>query len=113
MISPSIEYHLLSPALIVFAVAVAGVLVEAFLPRRTRYRTHLTLSLAGLLAASAAVAVGWGLATWVFVFHWSPPWWVPFAGAASGAGLALAAGWWSLHELLARPVMETLRRAAQ
>jgi putative ABC transport system permease protein len=70
-------------------------------------------ALAGLLAASAAVAVGWGLATWVFEFHWNPPWWVPFAGAASGGALALAAGWWSLHEVLARPVMETLRRAAQ
>jgi putative ABC transport system permease protein len=70
-------------------------------------------ALAGLLAASAAVAVGWGLATWIFEFHWNPPWWVPFAGATSGAALALAAGWWSLHEVLARPVMETLRRAAQ
>jgi len=70
-------------------------------------------ALAGLLAASAAVAVGWSLATWVFEFHWNPPWWVPVAGAASGAALALAAGWWSLHEVLARPVMETLRRAAQ
>jgi putative ABC transport system permease protein len=70
-------------------------------------------ALAGLLAASAAVVVGWVLATYVFEFHWSPPWWVPFAGAASGGALALAAGWWSLHEVLARPVMETLRRAAQ
>ena len=70
-------------------------------------------ALAGLLAASAAVAVGWSLATWVFEFHWNPPWWVPVAGAASGGVLALGAGWWSLHEVLARPVMETLRRAAQ
>ena len=70
-------------------------------------------ALAGLLAASAAVAVGWGLATYVFEFHWNPPWWVPVAGALSGGALALAAGWWSLHEVLARPVMETLRRAAQ
>ena len=70
-------------------------------------------ALAGLLAASAAVAVGWLLATYVFAFHWNPPWWVPAGGAASGAALALAAGWWSLHEVLARPVMETLRRAAQ
>jgi putative ABC transport system permease protein len=70
-------------------------------------------ALAGFLAASAAVAVGWLLATYVFEFHWNPPWWVPFAGAASGGALALAAGWWSLHEVLARPVMETLRRAAQ
>ncbi len=70
-------------------------------------------ALAGLLAASAALAVGWGLATWVFEFHWNPPWWVPLAGAASGGALALGAGWWSLHEVLARQVMETLRRAAQ
>ena len=70
-------------------------------------------ALAGLLAASAAVAVGWSLATWVFEFHWNPPWWVPVAGALSGGALALGAGWWSLHEVLARPVMETLRRAAQ
>ena len=70
-------------------------------------------ALAGLLAAGAAVAVGWSLATWVFEFHWNPPWWVPVAGALSGGALALAAGWWSLHEVLARPVMETLRRAAQ
>jgi len=70
-------------------------------------------ALAGLLAAGAAVAVGWSLATWVFEFHWNPPWWVPVAGALSGGALALGAGWWSLHEVLARPVMETLRRAAQ
>jgi putative ABC transport system permease protein len=70
-------------------------------------------ALAGLLAASAAVVVGWVLAKYVFEFHWNPPWWVPVAGAASGGVLALAAGWWSLHEVLARPVMETLRRAAQ
>jgi putative ABC transport system permease protein len=70
-------------------------------------------ALAGFLAASAALAVGWVLATYVFEFHWNPPWWVPIAGAASGGALALAAGWWSLHEVLARPVMETLRRASQ
>ncbi len=70
-------------------------------------------ALAGFLAASAALAVGWSLATYVFAFHWNPPWWVPLAGAASGGALALMAGWWSLHEVLARPVMETLRRAAQ
>ena len=69
-------------------------------------------ALAGFAAACAALAVGWLLAANVFNFHWSPPWWVPFAGAVSGAVLALLAGVWSLHEVVARPVMETLRRAA-
>jgi putative ABC transport system permease protein len=69
-------------------------------------------ALAGLLAATAAVGVGWLLAANVFDFRWSPPWWVPVAGAASGAVLALVAGAWSLREIVVRPVMETLRRAA-
>jgi len=55
MIAPSIEYGLLSPILIVFGVAVAGVLVEAFAPRRLRYPAQMALSLAGLLAAFGAV----------------------------------------------------------
>ena len=53
--APSVEYAVLSPMLIVFGVAVAGVLVEAFLPRRDRYPVQLGISLAGLLAAFAAV----------------------------------------------------------
>jgi putative ABC transport system permease protein len=36
---------------------------------------------------------------------------VPLAGAATGALLALLAGWWGLREVLRRPVVETLRRA--
>lgn len=55
MTAPSIEYVLLSPILIVFGVAVAGVLVEAFAPRRLRYPTQMALSLAGLLIAFGAV----------------------------------------------------------
>ncbi len=55
MTAPSIEYGLLSPLLIVFAVAVAGVLVEAFMPRRARYGIQVTLTLGGLLAALAAL----------------------------------------------------------
>ena len=55
--TPSVEYGLLSPMLIVFGVAIAGVLVEAFLPRQRRYVTQLVLSLGGLLAALVAVVV--------------------------------------------------------
>ena len=55
MSAPSIEYGVLAPILIVFAVAVAGVLAEAFLPRRARYRTQVALSLAGLVAAFVAL----------------------------------------------------------
>ena len=35
------------------------------------------------------------------------------AGALAGAVLALAAGWWGLREVLLRPVVDTLRRAAE
>ena len=34
-------------------------------------------------------------------------------GALAGAVLALMAGWWGLREVLRRPVVETLRRAAE
>jgi putative ABC transport system permease protein len=33
-------------------------------------------------------------------------------GAVAGALLALAAGWWGLREVLRRPVMTSLRAAA-
>lgn len=69
-------------------------------------------ALAGGLASLAAVAVGWALARYVFEFSWSASPWVPLGGAAAGALLALAAGWWGLREVLRRPVIETLRRAA-
>lgn len=55
--TPDIEYGQLSPMLIVFGVAVAAVLVEAFLPRRARYTSHLVLSLGGLAAAFVAVVL--------------------------------------------------------
>ena len=69
-------------------------------------------ALAGLLAAVAAVVLGGVLARQVFNFAWAPSPWVPLAGAVAGALLALGAGWWSLREVLRRPVMDTLRRAA-
>ncbi len=48
---PSIEYSQLSPMLLVFGVAVAGVLAEAFVPRPLRRGVHLVLTLGGLAAA--------------------------------------------------------------
>ena len=69
--------------------------------------------LAGFLASLAAAVVGWALARYVFNFDWTVSLWVPLAGALVGALLALAAGWWGLREVLRRPVVETLRRAAQ
>ncbi|MGP4055376.1 NADH-quinone oxidoreductase subunit NuoN [Mycobacterium sp. 4D054] len=53
--TPTVEYGLVSPMLIVLAAAVLGVLAEALLPRRLRYPAQVALSLAGLVAAFAAV----------------------------------------------------------
>ena len=70
-------------------------------------------ALAGMLASLAAMVVGWALARYAFEFQWNAAWWVPLAGAAAGALLALAAGWWGLRDVLRRPVVETLRKTAQ
>ena len=69
-------------------------------------------ALAGVLASLAAMLVGWALAHYVFEFAWNPSPWVPLAGGTAGALLALAAGWWGLREVLRRPVVQTLRQAA-
>lgn len=68
-------------------------------------------ALAGALAASASLAIGWALASRVFEFPWTAPWWWPLVGAVVGAVLAWGAGWWSLRGVLERPVAMTLRRA--
>jgi putative ABC transport system permease protein len=68
-------------------------------------------ALAGAMAASAALAIGWGLATKVFEFEWQAPLWWPLMGALIGALLAWLAGWWSLRGVLTRPVALTLRQA--
>ena len=70
-------------------------------------------ALAGMLASLAAMAVGWALARYAFDFSWNASPWVPLLGAAAGALLALAAGWWGLREVLRRPVIDTLRAAPE
>ncbi len=67
--------------------------------------------LAGFLASIVALAVGWGLARFVFEFNWTGSWTVPVMGSLAGAALALAAGWWGLRSVLNTPVVETLRKA--
>jgi len=69
--------------------------------------------LAGFLASIVASAVGWALARFVFEFEWAVSLWVPLLGSLAGAVLALAAGWWDLRGVLNRPVVQTLRSAAQ
>ena len=54
---PHIEYGQLSPMLLVFGLAIAGVLVEAFVPRPRRRVVHLVLTLGGLTAAFVLTVV--------------------------------------------------------
>jgi len=84
---------------------------RALLSRVQRAELAGVGALAGTLASIAAIAVGWALARYAFEFRWTASPWVPLAGAAAGAALSLAAGWWGLRDVLRRPVVETLRRA--
>nr|WP_175800055.1 FtsX-like permease family protein [Burkholderia anthina] len=68
-------------------------------------------ALAGALASAGAIAVGWVLASRVFDFRLAvDPWLVP-AGIAAGVACAAAAGWLSLHNVLRRPALQSLRDA--
>jgi NADH-quinone oxidoreductase subunit N len=58
--APNIEYALIAPMLIVFGVAIAGVLVEAFLPRRIRYAVQVPIAFLGLVAALVQTIRLWG-----------------------------------------------------
>ena len=70
-------------------------------------------ALAGFMASSVALLLGWLLARRVFEFDWTPVWWTPLAGALAGAVLAWAAGSLSLAGVLRQPVVQTLRQAAE
>jgi putative ABC transport system permease protein len=69
-------------------------------------------ALAGVLAATGAAAMGWGLATYQFKFDWTfqPTVWL--AGLLAGALCAMAGGWLGLRQVLRRPPLLTLREAA-
>jgi putative ABC transport system permease protein len=71
----------------------------------------LTGSLAGILAASGAAAIGWALAHFVFKFSWAFSVWVWLAGAVIGALCALIGGTLGLRQVLQRPPLQTLREA--
>jgi putative ABC transport system permease protein len=70
-------------------------------------------ALSGLLASSVAMVVGAVLARSVFEFNWSPSPLVPLGGLVAGALLAWWAGALGLRAVWQRPVVDTLRRAAQ
>ena len=55
--SPSFEYQLLAPMLLVFGGAIIGVVVEAFAPRSARRSVQIGLSLLSLVAAFVALLV--------------------------------------------------------
>src|SRR5690625_453362 len=50
--TPDLEYSLLAPLMIVVGVAVIGVLIEAFWPRKGRFALQAAVAFAGLLAAA-------------------------------------------------------------
>lgn len=68
-------------------------------------------SLAGLLAATGAAAVGWSLARYAFKFEWvfSPSVWL--VGMFAGALCAFVGGWLGLRNVLNQPPLQTLREA--
>ncbi len=64
---PPIDYGAIAPMLVLFGVACLGVLVEAFVARRWRYRVQVPLTLLGLVAALVALVVAAGVAVLLFV----------------------------------------------
>ncbi|MBV8665665.1 MAG: FtsX-like permease family protein [Burkholderiaceae bacterium] len=72
----------------------------------------LTGGLAGALAATGAVAVGWSLARFVFDFSWHFDPLVWLAGIVVGGACALVGGWAGLRNVLKSPPLQTLREAS-
>ena len=68
-------------------------------------------SLAGLLAATGAAAVGWSLARYAFKFDWVFSSSVWLAGVTAGALCAFVGGWLGLRNVLNQPPLQTLREA--
>ncbi len=54
---PDLDYAALSPLLVIFGVALVGVVVEAFVPRARRYSVQTALALLGIAGALVAVVV--------------------------------------------------------
>jgi len=59
-VATKVNYGAVMPMLIIFGAAMIGVLVEAFAPRASRYRTQVGVALVGLVAALVAVGYGVG-----------------------------------------------------
>ena len=57
--TPSLDYWLFAPVLVVLGVACVGILVEAFVPRRARFATQTGLALAGLAASLGMTVWQW------------------------------------------------------
>jgi putative ABC transport system permease protein len=81
------------------------------LAQAQRIEFALVGSLAGLLAATGAAALGWALAKYQFKLAWTfePTVWL--AGLAVGVACALVGGWLGLRSVLRQPPLQTLREA--
>ncbi len=66
-------------------------------------------SLAGILAATGAAAIGWTLAKYVFSFEWNFNPLVWLIGLVVGATCAFVGGWVGLRNVLKQPPLHTLR----
>ncbi|HEX4879924.1 MAG TPA: FtsX-like permease family protein [Limnobacter sp.] len=68
-------------------------------------------ALAGLVAATAAQGLGWGVAHFVFEFEYMMSPWHTLAGVVGGVLVSIVFGAWSVNRVCRAPVMHTLRQA--